>query len=289
MRTPIKLHRPLKIVGTAIAILTVCQLIVRADEVAQSAAKAAASPARATHAPTAALSDANATYLRDVLPIVMGRCSRCHNSQSILPNWLDYKTAFDHRKEIKRRVWDSWKGQYYKQPMPAGNSGECQAITENERSMIKDWVMDGAALGVPPTDQGPRSRKERIEIGQKLFGTICAACHQPTGMGLPDKFPPLAGSDFLNADKNRAIRVLLNGRQGEIVVNGHKFNSSMPSFPLSDEDIASALTFVYSSFGNSGKVVSADEVKALRGRPDQDAPGQQKEVAHVPEEKSPFE
>ena len=289
MRTPIKLHRPLKSAGIAVATLIVCQLVVRADEALLSAAKAAASPARATHAPAAALSDANATYLRDVLPIVMGRCSRCHNAQSILPNWLDYKTAYGHRQEIKRRIWDSWKGQYYKQPMPAGNSGECQAITENERAMIKDWVLNGAALGVAPTDQGPRSRKERIEIGQRLFSTICAACHQPTGMGLPDKFPPLAGSDFLNADKNRAIRVLLNGRQGEIVVNGHKFNSSMPSLPLTDEDIASALSFVYNSFGNSGKIVSADEVKALRGRPDQDAPGQQKEVAHAAEEKSPFE
>ncbi len=236
-----------------------------------------------------AVEEANTTYLRDALPVLMGRCSRCHNSQSILPNWLDYKTAYAHRREIKRRVWDSWKGEYYKQPMPAGNGEECQSITENERTTIKEWVLDGGARGVAPTEHGPKSKQQRIEIGQKLFNSVCAACHQPTGLGLPDKFPPLAGSDFLNADKNRAIRILLNGRQGEIVVNGKHFNSSMPLLPFSDDDIANALTFVYSSFGNSGKLVTPEEVKALRGLPDEDAPGQQKVIAHVPEEKSPFE
>jgi hypothetical protein len=53
--------------------------------------------------------------------------------------------------------------------------------------------------------------------------------------------------------------------------------------------LASTLTFVYNSFGNSGKVVTAEEVKALRGQPDLDAPGQQTQLAHAPEEKSPFE
>jgi mono/diheme cytochrome c family protein len=54
----------------------------------------------------------------------------------------------------------------------------------------------------------------------------------------------------------------------------------MPSLPLGDEDIANALTFVYNSFGNSGKVVAPEEVKAMRGQTDTDAPGQ-REVAHV--------
>jgi len=84
---------------------------------------------------------------------------------------------------------------------------------------------------------------------------VCAACHQSSGEGIPNKFPPLAGSDFLNADKKRAIKILIRGRQGEIVVKGQKYNNSMPLFPLSDEEIASALTFVYSSLGNSGKDV----------------------------------
>ena len=239
--------------------------------------------------PAPAVAEANTTYLRDVLPIVMGRCSRCHNGQSSLPNWLDYKTALAHRHEIKRRIWDSWKGSYYKQSMPAGNGLECSAITEQERNTLKEWALEGGAYGVPEAPGQPKSKQERMDRGQKIFAVVCAACHQPNGLGIPDKFPPLAGSDFLNADKNRAIKTLINGRQGEIVVNGRRFNNSMPMLPLGDEDIANALTFVYNSFGNSGKTVSPEEIKALRGQPDTDAPGQAKEVAHTVEEKSAFE
>ena len=80
-------------------------------------------------------------------------------------------------------------------------------------------------------------------------------------------FPPLAGSDFLNADKSRAIKIVINGRQGELIVNGRKFNNSMPKFPLRDDDIANVLTFVYNSFGNAGLEVKPDEVKLLRTQP----------------------
>lgn len=208
------------------------------------------------------------TYLRDIQPIFMRRCSRCHNTQArFVYDWLDYRTAYTDRWEIKRRLWDSWKGTYFKESMPIANSPESLMITESERMTIKTWVTSGALRGVPPPPSGSKSRAERIELGHQLFSSICAACHQPTGRGIPNVFPPLAGSDFLNADKNRAIKIVINGRQGEIVVNGLKFNNNMPKFPLTDDDIANALTFVYSSFGNKGLEVTADEVKTLRSEP----------------------
>jgi mono/diheme cytochrome c family protein len=213
-------------------------------------------------------SDRNPTYLRDVLPILMGKCSRCHNQQArFVYNWLDYKTAYADRWEIRRRVWDGWKGSYFKESMPIANSPESLTITDAERETIRNWVTGGGVRGVPPPPDGPKSKAERIELGRRLFSSICAACHQPTGQGLPNVFPPLAGSDFLNADKNRAIKIVINGRQGEVVVNGSKFNNSMPSFPLSDQDIANTLTFVYNSFGNSGLEVTPEEVNALRSQP----------------------
>jgi mono/diheme cytochrome c family protein len=208
------------------------------------------------------------TYLRDILPIIMGKCSRCHNEQArFVYNWLDYRTAFADRGEIKRRVWDSWKGTYFKESMPIANSPESLALTDAERLTVRDWVAGGAPRGVPPPPGAPKSKPEKIESGRRLFTSICSACHQPTGRGLPNVFPPLAGSDFLNADKNRAIKIVINGRQGEIIVNGSKFNNSMPKFPLSDDDIANVLTFVYSSFGNAGLEVNPEEVKVLRAEP----------------------
>ena len=207
------------------------------------------------------------TYLRDVQPIFMGNCSRCHNQQSrFIYDWLDYRTAYADRWEIRRRIWDSWKGTYYKEAMPVANSPESLALTEDERMTILKWVDNGGLRGVPPPPGVARSKAERIAQGRRLFTSICAACHQPTGRGLPNVFPPLAGSDFLNADKNRAIQTVIFGRQGEVVVNGLKFNNSMPSFPLNDQDIANVLTFVYNSFGNSGLEVTPEEVEALRSQ-----------------------
>jgi mono/diheme cytochrome c family protein len=184
-------------------------------------------------------------------------------------NWLDYTTAFKDRWEIRRRIWDSWKGHYYKESMPIQNSPESLAITEAERMKITQWVASGAARGVPPFIPANRSKAEKIELGRRLFTSICAACHQTTGLGIPNTFPPLAGSDYLNADKNRAIKTVLNGRQGEVIVNGRKFNNTMPSFPLHNDDIANVLTFVYNSFGNAGLEVSPPEVEALRGQPNE--------------------
>src|SRR5260370_24718033 len=68
--------------------------------------------ALAQSAPTATGATSQApTYLRDVLPIIMGKCSRCHNEQArFVYNWLDYQTAFADRWQIRRRVRDTWKG-----------------------------------------------------------------------------------------------------------------------------------------------------------------------------------
>jgi mono/diheme cytochrome c family protein len=217
---------------------------------------------------------ASATYVRDVLPILLGKCFSCHNDQTrFLPNWSDYSTAYAKRVEIKRRVWDSWQGRYYKEPMPAGNSPQCQAMTEADRQTIKRWVEQGAVYGVLPAQASAVSRTDRLDAGRRLFGMVCMPCHQANGQGLPDHFPPLAGSDFLNADKQRAIQTLLDGRQGEITVNGRKFDGSMPRLPFDDAQIASVLTYVYGSFGNSGQEVLPDEVKLLRAQKRGSNPG----------------
>jgi mono/diheme cytochrome c family protein len=275
-------RRRVRVIWPWVAVMTGC--LVCAKVPAQSA------PAATTDgiATTAASTNQAPTYLRDVQPIFMGSCSRCHNQQSrFVYDWLDYKTAYVDRWEIRRRIWDSWKGTYYKEAMPVANSPESLALTEEERMTILKWVDDGGLRGVPPPPGTAKSKAERIAQGRRLFTSICAACHQPTGRGLPNVFPPLAGSDFLNADKNRAIQTVIFGRQGEVVVNGLKFNNSMPSFPLNDQDIANVLTFVYNSFGNSGLDVTPEEVKALRSQPP--APSASPASSGPPAAKSDFE
>jgi len=101
--------------------------------------------------------------------------------------------------------------------------------------------------------------------GADIYNKTCVACHQANGEGLPGTFPPLAKSDFLT-DKEKTIGQVLKGFSGELVVNGKKFNNTMPAQQLTDDEIASVLTYVYTSFGNSGSPVTADEVKAIRSK-----------------------
>ncbi len=102
--------------------------------------------------------------------------------------------------------------------------------------------------------------------GKRVFSEICSTCHQGNAMGLPGAFPPLAMSDFLNVDPKRAIGIVLNGLSGKITVNSIGYESVMPAQGpnLSDEEIASVLTYVLNNFNNKGGSISAVEVKAAR-------------------------
>lgn len=105
---------------------------------------------------------------------------------------------------------------------------------------------------------------QQIAAGKNIYSKTCFACHQSEGQGIPNAFPPLAGSDFLNANPKRAINAVIHGLSGEVTVNGKKYNNVMTSQNLTDEEIANVLTYVYNSWGNSKKVVTAAMVKAER-------------------------
>ncbi len=111
----------------------------------------------------------------------------------------------------------------------------------------------------------PVAMTPAYQQGKVLFETHCVACHQVNGQGLPGAFPPLAGSDYLLADKQRAIGIPLNGLKGKITVNGKTFNAVMPSFSyLKDDQIAHILTYVMNAWGNQGEVVTAEDVAKVR-------------------------
>jgi nitrite reductase (NO-forming) len=107
------------------------------------------------------------------------------------------------------------------------------------------------------------TKEIQIERGKKVFLSACFACHMQEGQGLPGVFPPLAGSDFLKADKDRAIRIPLKGLQGPITVNGKPYNNLMPPQQFSDDQIADVLTYVMNSWGNNFGTVSTADVKRM--------------------------
>lgn len=108
------------------------------------------------------------------------------------------------------------------------------------------------------------NKEERIAVGETLYKQNCLACHQTNGQGIPSAFPPLAKSDYLNADANRAIRVIAHGLSGNLKVNGEVYNGVMPALQLDDEQIANILSYVYNNFENSGKEVTPEQVAEAR-------------------------
>ena len=105
---------------------------------------------------------------------------------------------------------------------------------------------------------------ESLKMGKIIYTQNCVACHMADGKGMKGAFPPLAGSDYLNADKVRAIHTVKNGLTGRIVVNKEEYNGVMPALGLTDAEIANVLTYVYHTWGNSKKVVTPADVKAVK-------------------------
>jgi mono/diheme cytochrome c family protein len=104
-------------------------------------------------------------------------------------------------------------------------------------------------------------------VGAKTYAQNCSICHQPTGMGVPGQFPPLAGSEWvLEEGPNRIIKLILNGVQGPITVNGQPFNNAMPPWRdiMTDDQIAAVATYIRSTWGNKAPPVKPEEVKAQR-------------------------
>ena len=103
-----------------------------------------------------------------------------------------------------------------------------------------------------------------MKEGARVYSTICSQCHQREAQGILNVFPPLAKSDYLMGDKDRSIRILLEGLKGEIVVNGAAYRGEMPKPPINDTQIAAVLTYVRNSFGNQGDQVTLQDVERVR-------------------------
>lgn len=138
---------------------------------------------------------------------------------------------------------------------------------EIDSAYLGDQVADLAPVGAAAAARtaGKLTKEEQVKAGEVLFNGTCSVCHQATGLGMPNVFPPLARSDFLMADKQRSIGIVLNGLTGPVTVNGAQFNSVMPPMSqLDDHDLANILTYVRNSWGNQGDAVSGEEVAKVR-------------------------
>lgn len=129
------------------------------------------------------------------------------------------------------------------------------------------YLPEGAAIQT--LDDGhmvatANTKEEQIRFGQRVYESNCLACHQANGQGIPSAFPPLAKSDYLNANPLLGVDAIMKGLSGPIKVNGTRFDGVMPAMRLSDQDIANVITFILNSWDNKGGQISAAEVANRR-------------------------
>ncbi|MEQ1588230.1 MAG: cytochrome c [Cyclobacteriaceae bacterium] len=106
--------------------------------------------------------------------------------------------------------------------------------------------------------------KASAERGKEIYLRNCISCHMEQGEGLEGIFPPVAKSDYMLADKKRAIQQTLYGVTGEMTVNGKPYNGEMNAYDLTDEQTSDLMNYIFNSFENKGGVITPADVKAAR-------------------------
>ena len=117
------------------------------------------------------------------------------------------------------------------------------------------WPGKGGVSEIAPLTP---EEQRRFEAGRELYRNVCQACHQPDGRGQEKMAPSLIGSSLLQATPDIPVRILMNGKEGPIGL--------MPPIgaTITDEQIASVLTYVRREWGQAGSPVDPVAVSAVR-------------------------
>ena len=105
-----------------------------------------------------------------------------------------------------------------------------------------------------------------IKNGESVYKDFCLRCHLPNGEGQIGIFPPLAKSDFLFKNMEESVKAIkFGGIDGEIIVNGVKYNSKMEKMGLYDDEIADVMNYILNSWGNKhDKIIEEAYVESLK-------------------------
>jgi mono/diheme cytochrome c family protein len=100
--------------------------------------------------------------------------------------------------------------------------------------------------------------------GKKIYETRCLVCHQSDGGGVPNMNPPLDGASNVNGkDIARLVKIIRNGYDERIALDGMYYNNAMTANPdLKEDAIADVLTYIRTSWSNKAGVVTTNQVKA---------------------------
>ena len=97
---------------------------------------------------------------------------------------------------------------------------------------------------------------DEAPVSGKAAYTKCAACHLPTGQGVPGAFPPIADriEKFAAVPAGRAylVTVVKAGLIGSITVSGTPYYGAMPGLAsaLDDASVSSVLNYIARELGS---------------------------------------
>ncbi|WP_404983680.1 cytochrome c oxidase subunit II [Cobetia marina] len=128
-----------------------------------------------------------------------------------------------------------------------------EALPEAE---FDEWLIARKAEAEASRNDAGRdwSLEELMEKGEKTYATICSACHQPDGQGMPPAFPSLVGSAIVTQDMQAHIDIVVNGKAG----------TPMAAFAdvLSPVELAAVITYERNAWGNdTGELVQPAVIK----------------------------
>src|SRR6185436_5848366 len=135
-----------------------------------------------------------------------------------------------------------------------------------------DFLMRPAPAVAGSATMNPEELKS-IEEGSAIYQSLCFSCHAADGRGTPVAggapgammAPPLAGSPRVNGHRDYIIKVLLKGLTGPLGEGTASAADIMqPMGTNTDVWVASVASYVRSSFGNAGGLVTPADVARVR-------------------------
>lgn len=133
-------------------------------------------------------------------------------------------------------------------------------VVAMEPADYENWLSEQRQAGAVEEQMASEvwTREQLMERGETVYANQCATCHQADGTGLPPAFPALADSELVSGPLDQNLALVVNGVEGTAMQGWGTL--------LSPADIASVLTFVRNSFGNStGDMVQPEAVSAVTG------------------------
>ena len=120
---------------------------------------------------------------------------------------------------------------------------------------------------VAKTSSKKTSTKETKIDGRTVYNKHCMECHQENGEGVPNIYPTLQNAEWVGADKDHLIEIIINGMTKAIVVNGIAYEDEMPKADyLTNKEIAAVLTYIRKNFAKVNDPISEVDVARTRIR-----------------------